>query len=142
MLEKINDDLSSHWVKDEGTKELFLPSYNPLTVSPWAGADEVRSFVYARIGDPSYWSEYISPEDRNIMHAEKMAITNAARAKQELLASDWSDLPSVRNEAIEPHLTNGAEFDAYRAALRGIVVNKPSEVAAWPVCPDASWSAT
>lgn len=142
MLEEINDDMSSHWVKDEGTKELFLPTYNPLTIHPWVSADEIRSFVYARVDDPTYWTDYISPEDRNIIIAKETAIGNAGRAKQELAASDWSDLPSVRNEAVEPHLTNGAEFDAYRAALRGIVVSKPSVVAAWPVCPDATWSTT
>lgn len=142
MLEEINDDLSSHWVKDEGTKELFLPNYNPLTMYLWAGVDEIRSFVYARVDDPTYWTDYISPEDRNIIIAKDKAIANTDRAKQELAASDWSDLPSVRNEATEPHLTNGAEFDTYRAALRGIVVSKPSTVADWPVCPDASWSTT
>lgn len=65
---------------------------------------------------------------------------NVARAKQELLASDWSDLPSVRNTAIEPHLLNGADFDTYRAALRAIVVGRPAVVEVWPVRPETVWS--
>lgn len=65
---------------------------------------------------------------------------NVARAKAALVESDWSDLLSVRNTAIEPHLLNGADFDTYRAALRSIVVNRPAKVAVWPVRPDAVWS--
>lgn len=68
------------------------------------------------------------------------ADVNAARAKALLLACDWSDLPSVRNTAIEPHLVNGSDFDTYRAGLRAIVVSKPAAVDAWPVKPDAVWS--
>ena len=70
----------------------------------------------------------------------EFAAANAARAKRELEESDWADLPSVRNTSITPHLTNGAEFDAYRAALRAIVVNKPATVETWPVRPDSVWS--
>lgn len=66
--------------------------------------------------------------------------SNEAQAKQLLESSDWSDLPSVRNVAIEPHLLNGADFDTYRAALRAIVVNPPVTVETWPVRPDAVWS--
>jgi hypothetical protein len=65
---------------------------------------------------------------------------NAAQAKALLLDSDWSDLPSVRNTAMTPHLVNTQDFDTYRAALRAIVVDKPAVVEAWPVQPDAVWS--
>lgn len=66
--------------------------------------------------------------------------SNEAQAKQLLESSDWSDLPSVRNVAMTPHLLNGADFDTYRAALRAIVVNPPVTVETWPVRPDAVWS--
>lgn len=46
----------------------------------------------------------------------------------------------VRNSSIEPHLINGDAFDAYRAALRGIVVSKPAVVEAWPPRPQTIWS--
>lgn len=64
---------------------------------------------------------------------------NEARAKRELLDSDWSELPTVRDVSVDPHLTNAADFDAYRVALRAIVVNPPA-VAVWPTKPDAVWS--
>lgn len=65
---------------------------------------------------------------------------NADRAKQELLATDWSELPTVRDAAVTPHLTNAADFDAYRVALRAIAIDPPVTVATWPTRPDATWS--
>jgi len=67
---------------------------------------------------------------------------NATRAKTELLDTDWSDLASVRNPNLTPHLTNGSDFDAYRLALRAIAINPPTIVADWPVRPSAAWSLT
>ena len=65
---------------------------------------------------------------------------NAARAKQDLLASDWSENASVRNAAVTPHLTNTADFDTYRLALRAIAIDPPVTVTEWPVRPDATWA--
>jgi hypothetical protein len=65
---------------------------------------------------------------------------NAARAKQDLLASDWSENASVRNAAVTPHLTNTADFDTYRLALRAIAIDPPATVTEWPVRPDATWA--
>lgn len=72
--------------------------------------------------------------------AAQASAANEAQAKRLLQESDWSDLPSVRNTTITPHLVNGEDFDAYRAALRSIVVDKPATVQSWPVRPDAVWS--
>ena len=63
----------------------------------------------------------------------------AAQAKAMLVESDWSEQPSVRNTAFTPHLTNGADFDTYRLALRAIVISAPLTVESWPVRPDALW---
>ncbi len=65
---------------------------------------------------------------------------NAARAKQELLATDWSENASVRNAAVTPHLTNTTDFDTYRLALRAIAIDPPATVTEWPVRPDATWA--
>ena len=65
---------------------------------------------------------------------------NEARAKQELEASDWSELATVRDTNLTPHLTNAVAFDAYRVALRAIVISPPLEVDPWPERPEASWS--
>lgn len=65
---------------------------------------------------------------------------NAARAKQELEDTDWCENASVRNQAVTPHLTNAADFDAYRLALRVIVLNRPATVETWPEQPTGVWS--
>lgn len=65
---------------------------------------------------------------------------NAARAKQELQATDWSENASVRNTTVFPHLTNAADFDTYRLALRAIVIGKPHTVESWPARPEATWA--
>ena len=54
-----------------------------------------------------------------------------AQAKAKLAASDWSVLPDVQ-------ITNKAEFDNYRAILRGYVIS-PVTNPTWPTEPQPSW---
>lgn len=133
-------DLSSVTVNDDETLECVLPNYNPETLIPFGSEDEVLAYAAAIEGREHFWVPKLSDEEKAAVAAAAASQSNSDRAKQELLASDWSDLPSVRNTAIEPHLTNGAAFDTYRAGLRAIVVNKPAVVEAWPLRPDAAWS--
>lgn len=70
----------------------------------------------------------------------EFSAANAERAKQELLTTDWCENASVRNTNVTPHLTNGADFDAYRLALRAIVINPPATVETWPTRPEAVWA--
>lgn len=65
---------------------------------------------------------------------------NADRAKRELVDTDWCENASVRNVAVDPHLVNGADFDAYRLALRAIVIDPPVTVDPWPSRPSAQWT--
>ena len=55
-----------------------------------------------------------------------------AKAKELIAATDWSVLPDVG-------LTNVADFEAYRATLRGLIVN-PVQDPVWPVEPQPVWS--
>lgn len=65
---------------------------------------------------------------------EQWAFSNENQAKFLLAQSDWSVLPDV-------NLQNQAEWDAYRAALRAIVLNPPQEEStSWPIKPEAIWS--
>ena len=73
------------------------------------------------------------------MKDAEFGAANAARAKADLLATDWAENASVRNAAVLPHLSNGADFDTYRLALRAIVITKPNTVENWPVRPEATW---
>jgi hypothetical protein len=138
----VNPDLSSVTVSDDGTMECVLPNYNPETLIPFGSEDEVRSYAASIEGREFFWIPKLSDEEKAAIAAAAASQANSDRANQELVSTDWSDLPSVRNTAIEPHLTNGADFDTYRAALRAIVVNKPAVVESWPVRPDAVWSET
>ena len=56
--------------------------------------------------------------------------------------TDWSEVPSVANTSITPHLINVEDFVVYRNALRYIAVNPPITVDAnsWPTLPTEQWS--
>ncbi len=62
-----------------------------------------------------------------------------ARAVGLLTASDWSEIPSVIDDANTPHLLNQSDFVTYRIALRRIAVN-PTLDAQFPTEPSALWS--
>lgn len=136
----VNLDLSSVTVNDDATLECVLPNYNPETLVPFGSESEVLAYAATIEGREHFWVPKLSDEEKAAIAAAAASEQNVVRAKQELLASDWSDLPSVRNVAMTPHLTNGAAFDTYRAALRAIVVGRPAVVETWPVRPDAVWS--
>ncbi len=136
----INDDLSSHIVSDDGTLECFLASHNPETQQPFTSKEDVEAFIPKIYENSNYWQPFKTAEEREQIENGRKSEGNAARAKQELLASDWVENASVRNTAVTPHLTNAADFDAYRLALRGIVVSKPATVETWPTAPTAIWS--
>jgi hypothetical protein len=53
-------------------------------------------------------------------------------AKQRIAASDWSVLPDVG-------ISNTAEFETYRAALRELIKNPVAEPT-WPTEPEPIWS--
>lgn len=86
------------------------------------------------------WS-VVPASEEEIAEREANAKTyNASRAKAALVESDWCENASVRNPIFTPHLTNGAEFDAYRVALRAIAVNPPTVVTEWPQRPNSEWA--
>jgi hypothetical protein len=63
---------------------------------------------------------------------DKIAKANCkATAKEKLAASDWSVLPDVQ-------ITNRADFDNYRAILRGYVIS-PVTDPTWPTEPQPVW---
>lgn len=65
---------------------------------------------------------------------------NCLKAKELLFHTDWSEIPSVRDTSLTPHLVNTAEFDAYRSALRQIMINPPEGELDWPAKPSAVWA--
>lgn len=73
--------------------------------------------------------------------AAQAAIAECKVQAMSLLAStDWVNQPDVRDPANSPHLTNAAEFDAYRLAVRQYAVY-PVTDPVWPTLPTEQWSA-
>lgn len=71
--------------------------------------------------------------------AHNSVAANVTRAKAELTATDWVENASVRAAKSVPRVSNTKELDAYRSALRLIVVTKPEKVTEWPEAPKAVW---
>lgn len=126
---------SDEWMAEQGVKrvnvyrehdaetEKLVPC-TPVIEGDWVYTVEVQPLT----------TEDIAAREQN------KRLDNAARARQELVASDWCEMASVRNTAVTPHLLNGADFDTYRLALRAIAIDPPVEVTTWPERPTASWS--
>lgn len=71
---------------------------------------------------------------------EEIQAANKAKAEQLLQATDWTEVPSVSDTSLTPHLVNYQEFIAYRLAVRAIAVNPPTEQAVFPELPQENWS--
>lgn len=71
--------------------------------------------------------------------AQNNVDANVTRAKAELLTTDWVENASVRAAKSIPRVSNTKELDAYRSALRLIVVTKPQTVEEWPEAPEVIW---
>jgi hypothetical protein len=76
----------------------------------------------------------IDEKNKELKNANKLI------ASQLLSQTDWVELPSVSNPAVNPHLLNLNEFLTYRESLRAIAVNPPVTVQKWPVKPNEVWS--
>ena len=88
--------------------------------------------VIRMIGDEAF------DADGNQVQYDLQAVTTQAekdeckaQAKAKLAQSDWSVLPDVQ-------ITNKAEFDNYRAILRGYVIS-PVTNPTWPTEPQPIW---
>lgn len=130
--------LSDELLNDFGADVVFEgPQASPTRyqVAYRDGVEQVNGKWYTKYSVADMDAEGIAAVDAQLKAA------NEARAKQELEATDWADLASVRNTSNTPHLVNGAAFDTYRLALRAIVINPPVDVAEWPARPTAEWSA-
>ena len=125
----------AEWMSENGCMgvSLFKP-YDSATqklvpAAPYIEGDWVYTVAVASL-----------TEDELAAIAEQRKSSNAARAKAALQDTDWCENASVRNTNVTPHLTNGADFDTYRLALRAIVINPPVDVEQWPVQPQGVWA--
>lgn len=105
-------------------------SWNPYSTNP--------------LDRTEYWED--TEGTLTLEQAEAAATSNASgqynkeRAKALLLASDWTELPSVSNPNSLPYLTNVSEFVTYRSALRILAVMPPIGTAVFPLLPACVWA--
>jgi hypothetical protein len=78
------------------------------------------------------WTTYVNGVFSPVVIPEPTAEENEARAKKRLADSDFSVLPDVL-------LSNKAEWEAYRSALRQIATNPTDGNLTWPVKPQTIW---
>lgn len=109
-----------------------------MTGQPEGQPDQILSWNTAKLGaEPTATqlsSAYTTYEGMQIQKQNK------AQAMQLLADTDWTQHADVNNTAITPHLTNQAEFNTYRAAVRAIAVNPPTTPATFPVVPVDTWA--
>lgn len=117
------------WDTDSGWLEFNDGSPNePITVLPeWAVNAEVA------------WNQANNPPPPPPPEPPT-AEQNKATAMGLLSATDWVNQPDVRDTAVSPHLTNGAEFDAYRLQVRQIAVYPVAGDLTWPPLPAEVWA--
>jgi len=126
----VNEDLSSHVVSEDGTKEFFLPAYNPTTLIPFATEAQVEEFAhtFAR-SHPNAWLPFVSAEDRAQETLDEAASANRSTRNKLLSDSDWTQIPdsALTDEA-------KASWVTYRTALRDLTAHEN-----WPNLEDADW---
>lgn len=80
----------------------------------------------------------MTPEQKTAYEEDQRKI-NRSKAMTLLQETDWTEIPSVTNTLVTPHLTNSSEFISYRTALRSVAVNPPI-IVSWPTKPVEKWS--
>lgn len=111
------------------------PFYDRLTQVSSEGTPALIDGVWSQ----TWVVSDLAPE-RQAQIASGLRESNRQQAKQLLLDTDWSEMPSVRDTSVTPHLANWADYDTYRLALRRIVIDPPVTVEAWPEKPESVWA--
>lgn len=75
------------------------------------------------------------------LNPEAVQNENKITATLLLQQTDWTATVDIADpQYTNPHLTNQAEFLAYRSAVRKIVLNPPATPAVFPQLPNEQWS--
>jgi hypothetical protein len=110
------------------------PYHNPITQALVLADAVLVNGVWTQV----YEVVELDPEQQaQAEAAAKQA--NKSQASTLLQQTDWVELGDVADPTKPPYLSNKAEFTAYRAALRAIAVNPPTEPAVFPVAPSEIW---
>ena len=110
-----------------------------MTGQPEGQADQVLEWNTAKLGAQPTQAQLDAAWP--IYEGQQIQAQNKATASQLLTESDWTTQSSVADPAVSnPHLTNQADFLAYRSQVRAIAVNPPTTPATFPIKPTETWS--
>lgn len=127
----VNEDLTSHTVSDDGTKELFLAPHNPMTIKRFTSKEEVEQFINENIDKYNWWQPFVDPAVREQELFDVQAKAVREERSKLLAESDW---------VVVFHTEKGTniplEWEVYRQALRDVTTQDgfPHNVI-WPSKP-------
>jgi hypothetical protein len=118
----VKDDLTVHVVSEDGTREFFLPSYDPATQVYFADAEEAKSIAMKMAANPNAWMPFMSTEDRAAQVLALNSSDQRIKRNQLLADSDWTQMNDspLSNEA-------KTSWATYRQSLRDITADE-----SWP----------
>ena len=132
-------DLNSEIIAYLSVNNIPYTAGDYQTGQPEGQANQILSWDTAKLGAEPTQAQLDAAYP--VWEGQQIAVQNTATAQTLLTATDWTAIASVADPAVStPHLTNQAEFLAYRSAVRAIGVNPPTTAPVFPKVPTATWS--
>lgn len=125
----------------DGENIINVIEYDTEPGNPPPGFEEGIIAVQSDTAGPGWTyvnGEFVAPPQPPIPPEQLLEICRI-NAMARLSDTDWTELPSVSNTNITPHLTNVAEFMSYRNTVRIYAVT-PVVDPIWPEKPVEQWS--
>ena len=132
-------DLNSEIIAYLSVNNIPYTAGDYQTGQPEGQANQILSWDTAKLGAEPTQAQLDAAYP--VWEGQQIAVQNTATAQTLLTATDWTAIASVADPAVStPHLTNQAEFLAYRSAVRAIGVNPPTTAPVFPKVPTEQWS--
>ena len=132
-------DLNSEIIAYLSVNNIPFTAGDYQTGQPEGEANQILSWNTAKLGAEPTQAQLDAAYP--VWQGQQIQAQNSATAKQLLTDTDWTAVASVADPAVStPHLTNQAEFLAYRSTVRNLGVNAPTTPATFPTVPTATWS--
>ena len=132
-------DLNSEIIAYLSVNNIAYTAGDYQTGQPEGQANQILSWNTAKLGAEPTQAQLDAAYP--VWEGQQIAVQNTATAQTLLTATDWTAIASVADPAVStPHLTNQAEFLAYRSAVRAIGVNPPTTAPVFPKVPTEQWS--
>ena len=132
-------DLNSEIIAYLSVNNIPFTAGDYQTGQPEGEANQILSWNTAKLGAEPTQAQLDAAYP--VWEGQQIQAQNSATAKQLLTDTDWTAVASVADPAVStPHLTNQAEFLAYRSTVRNLGVNAPTTPATFPTVPTATWS--